>query len=124
MKIEISLIFTVLFIISCAGNKKAAPEAASSPETIGNEILNESIVIFNNSNNNKIFLLGHPSNLKEYTIKKKEVWISPKYLTNPHFKINTGTKTIHYKLLLTNKYMIFWNKTGKHWDLKKVETPN
>ncbi len=103
-----TMIFTLL-LNSCAA------------QTLGERVLQTSVVIYNNTNQKMSIVLGESANkMDTFRLKATEVWLSPSYKNNPTVKIQTKNHVVNYQLKLGNYYMIYWNNKKKYWDIKKT----
>ena len=91
-------------------------------QDLGARISKTTVGIFNNSNNKMEIKLGSSdSTLKVYQLPAMENWVSPAYNFDPLAKLESQNKTVKYRLKRDNKYMIYWDKNKKYWDLKKIK---
>lgn len=113
MKKLLSIIPVILLFTSYAIAQEKVQAGARFTET--------AVAIYNNTTNKITFLLGSNTKLDTFTLKEKEVWLSPPFTFNPIFKMTTQNHTVTYQLKLNNAYMIFWNDRKKYWDLEKTQ---
>ena len=110
MKQLFSISLFLFFIVSCA------------VQQVGERIAKTSLIIYNNSNNKKSFLLGETTlKMDTFKIKANEVWSSPVYNRHPIIKLQTQNHAVTYQLIIGKKYMVFWNVAKKSWDVKKMK---
>ena len=107
MKKILSIIPMILVFAFCAAQQ------------VGERLTKSSVVIYNNTKNKKIILLGNNTKLDTFKLMENEVWLSPPFEYDPIFKLQTQNHVVNYQLKPGNYYMIFWNGKKKYWDLKK-----
>lgn len=88
---------------------------------VGDRIRASTIVIYNNSKDEKTIILGVSNKLDTFKLRGEESWLSPVFLKNPSFKMQTNKQFVEYQLLLFRSYMIYWNSKKNVWDLKTVK---